>query len=193
LKRVGKSLPVFIAVAALAWSALVGCAPQGPFVQQGVSVPRETPQDGQPGIAGHKWRVTAIDHNGKETPVPAKYSVYLSFAPDGDFSANDSVNYHSGTYRLVDGGFTTNKLVTTAAGYAGKDPVVALAASAVSAFDPGVHATASVTGKRLKVTVDGYLLDCQPGEEAGRPGEVRQSTRTSPDGVMPRASSRDAP
>ena len=50
-------------------------------------------------FAGYKWSVVAIGHDSKETPVPARYNVYLQFAPNGQYGANDPVNYHFGTYR----------------------------------------------------------------------------------------------
>jgi hypothetical protein len=112
-------------------------------------------------FAGHQWRVVAIEHEGENTPVPVRYHVFLQFAKNGDFGANDSVNFHSGTYRLVSGGFAISKLRRTLVGYAGEDPVILRAAAAISAFSRGVDAKAAVTGDRLEVTVGGYLLDCQ--------------------------------
>jgi len=113
------------------------------------------------GFAGHKWRVVAIEHDGEKTLVPVRYQVFLQFAKNGDFGANDSVNFHSGTYRLVSSGFAISKLRRTAAGYVGEDPVILGAAAAIGAFSRGVDAAAAVTGDRLEVTVGGYLLDCQ--------------------------------
>jgi hypothetical protein len=49
------------------------------------------------------------------------------------------------------------------AGYAGHDPAVLLAISAIRSFDNGVHATAQVTGDRLVVGVGPYTLTCQRG------------------------------
>ena len=113
------------------------------------------------GFAGYKWSVVAIDHAGRETPVPSMYSVSLQFTPAGQFGANDSVNYHSGTYRQIDGGFTTSHLGTTLVGYMGNNPVVLAAQSAIAAFGSGTRATATVTGNRLVVTVAGYMITCQ--------------------------------
>ena len=161
MKRTGRSLPVSIAAVALVLLTVAGCgtATAGGTTRQPVASPRESIT--QAGFAGHKWRIVAIDREGRETSIPARYNVYVTFAPNGDFGGNDPVNYHSGTYRLVNGGFTTNMLGTTLAAYSGKDPIVLLAVNAISAFDPGVHATATVAGKRLKITVGSYLLDCQ--------------------------------
>jgi hypothetical protein len=113
------------------------------------------------GFAGHKWRVVAIDHDGERTLVPVRYHVFVQFSKNGDFGANDSMNFHSGTYRLVSGGFAISKLRRTLVGYAGEDPVILRAAAAISAFSRGVDAAAAVTGDRLEVRVGGYLLDCQ--------------------------------
>ena len=51
--------------------------------------------------------------------------------------------------------------MVTTVGYAGHDPVTLLAIDAISAFDNGVHATATVTGNRLVISVGGFLLNCQ--------------------------------
>jgi META domain len=122
------------------------------------------------GFAGYKWSVVTIDYAGKETPVPSLYSVFLQFTPSGQFGANDSVNYHSGTYRQTGDGFTTSHVGTTLAGYMGNNPVVLAAQSAIAAFGDGTRATATVTGDRLIVTVAGYMLSCQrDGKQANFP------------------------
>jgi hypothetical protein len=109
-------------------------------------------------FTGYKWAVVSISHDGETTPIPGSYQVYLQFAPDGHFGANEPVNYHSGNYRVTPDGFTTSGLVSTAAGYAGRDPVVLLSVSAISAFNDDVRAQASVSGGALTVVVGGYTL-----------------------------------
>jgi hypothetical protein len=94
----------------------------------------------------------------EDPPVPGKYPVYLQFAPGGHFGANEPVNYHSGSYRITSGGFTTTNLATTLVGYVGRDPVVLLSVSAISAFGNGVRALAGVRGDILTVSVAGYTL-----------------------------------
>ena len=123
--------------------------------------PANTAPPAQTGFAGYKWQVVAIDRGGKETPIPARYPVYLQFAPDGQFGANEPVNYHFGNYRITPDGFTISNIGTTLAGYAGHDPVVMLAEGAITAFNSQVHATAGVTGNQLTVSVGGYTLTCQ--------------------------------
>jgi len=122
-------------------------------------------------FTGYKWSVVAIDHDGKHTLVPARYSVYLTFTPNGEFGANDTVNFHSGTYRQTAGGFTTSDVATTLVGYTGADPVVLLAIGAIASFDQPAHAAVrSLTGDRIAVTVDGYTLTCQrDGKQANFP------------------------
>jgi heat shock protein HslJ len=115
----------------------------------------------QAGFAGYKWAVTAITHDGKRTPIPARYDTYLEFAPNGQFLANEPVNSHFGSYRRIGDGFTTSELIITLAGYGGGDPVTLVSQSAISAFDGGVHARATVRGDQLTVSADGYLLDCR--------------------------------
>lgn len=119
------------------------------------------------GFAGYKWAVESISHAGKTTTVPAKYPVYLQFTPDGHFGANEPVNYHSGSYQVTPGGFTTSGLVQTATGYAGRDPVVLLSVSAISAFGNHVRAMADVSGSTMTVTVGSYtLITQQDGRQA---------------------------
>jgi hypothetical protein len=114
-----------------------------------------------PGFTGYDWQVVAISHDGKVTSIPARMQVALQLSPGGQFGANDSVNFHSGTYRTTSDGFTTSALGSTLVGYAGHDPAVLLAISAIGSFDVGVHATVKLTGDRLVVGVDSYTLDCQ--------------------------------
>jgi heat shock protein HslJ len=155
MRRVAKSLPVSLAVAALVSLVAAGCA----ATTSGTS-PKSAP-DAHAGFAGYKWQVVAIDHAGRETPVPARYPVYLQFTPGGQFGANEPVNYHSGLYHKTGEGFTTSDMASTLAGYAGHDPVVLLSESAIFAFGDGVRAKVHLTGDRLAVTVGAYLLICQ--------------------------------
>jgi hypothetical protein len=113
------------------------------------------------GFAGYKWALVSISHDGKTTLVPGKYRAYLQFTPDGHFGAHEPVNYHSGSYRVTQGGFTTSGLSQTLAGYAGHDPVVLLSVSAISAFGNQVRALASVSGSTLTVTAGSYTLIAQ--------------------------------
>ena len=119
------------------------------------------------GFAGYKWSVVAIGHDSKETPVPARYNVYLQFAPNGQYGANDPINYHFGTYRQTGDGFTTSLVAVSAVGYAGNDPVITLAMDALSRLDDVADASVTVTGNRLDVVAGGYTFTCQrAGEQA---------------------------
>src|SRR5258708_27087650 len=111
-----------------------------------------------PGFTGYGWQVGAISHSGKVTSIPARWRVALQFSPGGQFGANDSVNFHSGTYHTTSDGFTTSAMGGTLVGYAGHDPAVLLAISAIGSFDNGVHATVKLTGDRLVGGVDSYTL-----------------------------------
>ncbi|HYZ54437.1 MAG TPA: hypothetical protein VE733_13185 [Streptosporangiaceae bacterium] len=113
------------------------------------------------GFIGYDWQVVAISHDGKVTRIPARRWVDLQFSRGGQFAANDSVNFHSGTYRTTRDGFTTSALGSTLVGYAGHDPAVLLAISAIGSFDNGAHATVKLTGHRLVVRVHSYTLNCQ--------------------------------
>lgn len=116
---------------------------------------------GSPRFTGYDWQVVAISHDGTVTSIPARMHVALQFSPGGQFGANDSVNFRSGTYRSTSDGFTTSGLATTAASYGRHDPAVLLAESAIGSFDNGVHATVRLTGDRLVVGVGSYTLTCQ--------------------------------
>ena len=164
MKRIARFLPASIAVAILVSLAAAGCAASA----SGGS-PESAPT-AQAGFAGYKWQVIGITHAGKETPVPARYAVYLQFTPDGQFGANEPVNYHSGAYHKTSDGFTTSGIASTLVGYAGHDPVVRLAVGAISSFDIGIHAKVRLTGDQLAVTVGSYLLICQrDGRQADFP------------------------
>jgi heat shock protein HslJ len=113
------------------------------------------------GVTGSAWQVVTISHDGKATSIPARLQVAMRLSPGGQFGANDSINFHSGTYRATADGFTTSALSSTLAGYAGHDPAVMLAIGAIGSFDNGVHATVQLTGNRLVVGVGSYTLTCQ--------------------------------
>lgn len=119
------------------------------------------------GFAGYKWSVVAIGHDGKETAIPAHYNVYLQFAPNGQYGANEPVNYHFGTYRPTGDGFTTSLVAVSAVGYAGNDPVILLSVDAIHSLDDVADASVEVTGDRLDVTAGGYTLTCQRAGEQG--------------------------
>jgi hypothetical protein len=114
-----------------------------------------------PGFTGYDWQVAVISHHGKVTSIPARMQVALQFSSGGQFGANDSINFRSGTYRTTSDGFTTSTLASTSAGYAGHDPAVLLARGAIGSFGNGVHATVKLTGDRLVVGVGSYTLTCQ--------------------------------
>ncbi|MFU8855210.1 hypothetical protein ACNAW0_30250 [Micromonospora sp. SL1-18] len=116
-----------------------------------------------PGFTGYDWQVLAISHDGQETRIPARMQVALRFYPGGQFGADDSINFHSGTYRTTGDGFTTGDMAVSAAGYGGHDPAILLAMNAMDSFGNGVHATVKLTGDRLVVGVDSYTLTCQRG------------------------------
>jgi len=123
-----------------------------------------------PGFTGYDWQVVAISHGGKVTSIPARLQVALRFSPGGQFGASDSVNFHSGTYRTTGDGFTTSALAGTLIGYAGHDPAVLLAISAIGSFGDGARAMVELTGDRLVVGVGSYALTCQRrGLQAGVP------------------------
>src|SRR5258708_2101237 len=98
-----------------------------------------------PGFTGYIWQVAAISHDGKVTSIPAQPQVALRFSPGGQFGANDSINFHSGTYRTTGDGFTTSVLSSTLAGYSGRDPAVLLAITAIGSFDNGAHPPLNLT------------------------------------------------
>jgi hypothetical protein len=114
-----------------------------------------------PGFIGYDWQVVAITLDGKVTSIPARLQVALRFSRGGQFGADDGVNLHSGTYHTTSDGFTTSGVTSTLVGYAGHDPAVLLAISAIGSFDDGARATAELTADRLVVGVGSYTLTCQ--------------------------------
>ena len=127
-----------------------------------------------PGFTGYVWQVVAISHGGKVTSIPARLQVALRFSPGGQFGANDSINFHSGTYSVAGDGFTTSALSSTLVGYAGHDPAVLLAISAIGSFDNGAHATVKLAGDHLVVGLGSYTLTCQRGgPRTGAPAPAR--------------------
>jgi hypothetical protein len=120
------------------------------------------------GFAGYKWSVVAIGHDGTQTSIPAHYNVYLQFAPNGQFGANDPINYHFGAYRQTGDGFTTSLVGVSAVGYAGNDPVIVLAMNAIHGLDDVADASVTVTGNQLDVVAGGYTLTCHRAGEQGK-------------------------
>jgi len=164
MRRITKSMAMSLAAAVLVSVTAAGCMTSA----SGTSP--DSPPPAQSGFAGYKWQVVTIEHAGNETRIPARYAVYLQFTPDGQFGANEPVNYHSGAYHQTGDGFTTSGMGSTLVGYAGHDPVVRLSVGAISAFGNGTHAKVRLTGYRLAVTVGGYLLTCQrDGSQADFP------------------------
>jgi hypothetical protein len=120
-----------------------------------------SPAGPSPGFTGYDWQVVTISGDGTARSIPARLQVVLQFSPDGHFTANDSVNFHSGAYRVTAAGFSVSGMGTTLVGYAGHDSTVLLAIKAIGSFNDGVHATAKLTGDRLVVGVALYTLTCQ--------------------------------
>jgi hypothetical protein len=150
--------------------AAAGCAASAESGRQpaGEPIPSATTQAS---IVGFKWLVTSVTSHGKQTPIPSRdqvNQVYVLFTPNGQFAADDPINIHEGYYRLAGDGFTTNGLMVSAVGYAGNNPLMLLMINAISAFNNGVHAKATVTGNRLVISVGGFLLNCQRDGTSGR-------------------------
>lgn len=156
MKSPSAFLPVVIAAATLGSLAVAGC---GTATATAAAATARTTSASR--LAGYQWQVVTITHDGKQTPIPASYDVYLSFTRSGQFAANDPINIHSGTYRITGDGFTTSQLVVSAAGSTGDNPVTTLAIDAIHAFDNGVRADATVSGDRLAVTAGGYQFGCR--------------------------------
>jgi heat shock protein HslJ len=129
-----------------------------------------------PAFTGYDWQVVAISHGGKVTSIPLRLHVALLLAPNGGFGANDSINFHSGTYRTTSGGFTTNGMGSTMVYYGGHDPAILLAEDAIWSFSNGAHATVKLTGDRLVVGIGSYTLTChRRGPQANFPAPANTS------------------
>jgi hypothetical protein len=161
MKRAYKA--AIAAVVVLIALAAAGCEASAKSGRQPAGQPTP-PATTQASVVGSKWLVTSITSHGKQTPIPSRgqvNQVYVLFTTNGHFGGDEPVNFHWGTYRLVGDGFSTSRLVVSAASYTGGNPVTVLAIDAISAFDNGVHAKATVTGNRLVISVGGFLLNCQ--------------------------------
>ena len=125
-------------------------------------------------FVGFKWLVTAITRDGQQTPILSSTrpvsQVYVLFRPNGEFGANDPVNFHQGTYSLTEDGFTTSGVLHTLVGYVGDNQTILVAMAAISAFNTGAHAKATVTGDRLVISVGEFVLDCQRDGPSGDGG-----------------------
>jgi len=171
MKRFVSRLPASIAAAALL-SLAAGCA------SAAGSVPQHTAPTARPGFAGYKWQVVAIKQVGRNTPVPARYDVYLAFTSNGEYGANDPVNFHSGSYRETADGFRTSGVAVSAAGYAGHDPITVLAIQALDSLDAAA-ATTTLTGDSLQISVGHgqYILVCQRDGTPPRFASAQPSSR----------------
>src|SRR5580693_9356560 len=98
-----------------------------------------------PGFTGYDWKVVAIGHDGKVTPIPAQVEVVLQFSPGGQFGADNGVSFESGTYRATCDSFTLGTLAATANGYAGHDPAILAGMSAIGSLDDSARATLRLT------------------------------------------------
>ena len=107
-----ESLLRSVVMAALISVAVAGCG-------AAVTGSSQTPPAG---YAGYRWQVVEIDHAGRQTPVPARYAVYLQFGLTGQFGAHEPVNYHGGSYHSTSDGFTTSGMSSTLVGDAATTP-----------------------------------------------------------------------
>jgi hypothetical protein len=172
MKRMCKAASA--ATVALIALAAAGCAAAGggsaASAQQPVANEASASATAPARFVGYKWLVTSIISHGKQTPIPSAHQenqVYVVFTPNGQFGANDPINFHQATYRLVGDGFTTNDVVVGAVGSAGGNAAFLLTLDAIAAFGDGVHAKATVTGNRLVISVGGFLLNCQRDGTSG--------------------------
>src|SRR5262245_40883628 len=145
-------------------NAFSGC---GSAASAGPVSPGVTPVS--PGFTGYDWQVVAISHDGQVTCIPAWMHPYegraphvtLHFTPGGRFGADDSINFHSGTYRTTSDGFTTSHLSSTAVFDYRQDPATVLAIGAIYSFDKRLPATVTLTGDRLVIGVGSYTMYCR--------------------------------
>lgn len=147
----------------LSLTALVACA------SGATAASRAPAASASAGYTGYNWRVVSVSHDGKVTPIPARYSVVVQFLPDGRFAASDGSHGYSGTYRAASDAFTTSDMAGTANGYFGNDPILLLTISAMASFAKPATYPARLTGDRLVVDVGSYTLTCH---RAGRPADA---------------------
>ena len=158
----------FRQVLASAWIFLVSVALAacGSVVPVSSAAPANS---ASPGFTGYHWQVVAIGHSGKVTRIPARLGVALQFSPGGQFGAFDGVSFHFARYRATRDSFTTGIMAGTADGYAGDDPDILLARTAMASLDAATYSV-RLTGDRLVVDIGSYTLTChRVGPQADAP------------------------
>jgi hypothetical protein len=114
-------------------------------------------QPGVPGL-GRLWLLTGIAHAGTDVVVPAALRATLQLSADGQFVASDTVNTMSGKFTRTVRGFEVPAAVTTAVGYAGRDPARLAVISAMSAVADGTDVGAAASRTALTLSVKAYVL-----------------------------------
>jgi hypothetical protein len=162
MRRVSTRGAVCAATAVLGLLGIAGCTTaSATSTARTASTASTARADTVTGFVGYHWQVVTIAHDGPPTPIPAGDLVYLDFARNGQFGANDPINIHDGTYRSTSDGFViVGPVGASGVGSTGDNPVTTLAIDAIAAFEAGVRATTTVSGDRLTVTADGYRFDC---------------------------------
>lgn len=130
---------------------------------------------------GSTYKLTSVEHAGRSMSAPASMNASVAFNSEGTIGINDSLNYTSGPFRVVAGGFTTGELTGTAVGYDGRDPVRLTVISGLDAIYVGSDAAPStrvaVSGDRtyLTLTAGGYTLRLHRTGAATDSGEAPET------------------
>jgi len=108
----------------------------------------------------------------------------VQFTSDSRFGASDGVNYLSGTFTTTATGFSPGSDTTsTAAGYAGKDPIQLAIQDGIAKLTEGpnsidVAVSTGTTPITATMTIDGYVLTFDRGATA-HPDAPPSSTGSS--------------
>lgn len=105
------------------------------------------------GVAGYRWRVTAISDKQGSAAVSPSWGASVAFSRDGIVFGDDTVNQMSGRYRVAKGGYTVTNIARTLVGSAGLDPIRARTVTAVDTLF-GQHGDISSGTSPAHVTVE---------------------------------------
>lgn len=91
------------------------------------------------GYVGSSWRLIRVAEGANSTAIPVGVGAQMDLLPHGRILVDDGINVLSGRFTTSAGGFDVRDVVTTVAGYFGKDPhrLAAIAALGTLAYGDG--------------------------------------------------------
>jgi hypothetical protein len=150
-------------VLAFAVPALSGCA-----ASRGPAGIQRTASSQLAGIVGFRWRIAEVQHGAARVTVPRARGGYFAFTPEGDLTADDTVNHYAGRFTAAANGYRVTVMRVSLAGYGGHDPVtLALIAGTQALTETGADVTVRLTGTRLDLSAGDYRITAVRAGPAG--------------------------